>query len=166
MTTPRRTRTALVALAWAALVVVATLVGMSAVGAIGSGILGDGQQPLTPAQVDQALAAARAAPGPTSGSPAPVPLAPAPVPLAPAPVPASSVPATAATDVVASPGGTVVARCVGDGLEIVSASPAQGFRLHDEREGSRVRFESEESKVEVRLSCQGGRPVGAVEVDH
>ncbi|MDT7651442.1 MAG: hypothetical protein QOI36_2848 [Pseudonocardiales bacterium] len=159
MTTPRRTRTALVALAWAALVVVATLVGMSAVGAIGSGILGDGQQPLTPAQVDQALAAARAAPGPTSGSPAPAP-------LAPAPVPASSVPATAATDVVASPGGTVVARCVGDGLEIVSASPAQGFRLHDEREGSRVRFESEESKVEVRLSCQGGRPVGAVEVDH
>ncbi|MCU1663139.1 MAG: hypothetical protein JWR58_3204 [Pseudonocardia sp.] len=159
MTTPRRTRTALVALAWAALVVVATLVGMSAVGAIGSGILGDGQQPLTPAQVDQALAAARAAPGPTSGSPPPAP-------LAPAPVPASSVPATAATDVVASPGGTVVARCVGDGLEIVSASPAQGFRLHDEREGSRVRFESEESKVEVRLSCQGGRPVGAVEVDH
>jgi hypothetical protein len=159
MTTPRRTRMALVALAWAALVVVATLVGMSAVGAIGSGILGDGHQPLTPAQVDQALAAARAAPGPTSGSPPPAP-------LAPAPVPASSVPATAATDVVASPGGTVVARCVGDGLEIVSASPAQGFRLHDEREGSRVRFESEESKVEVRLSCQGGRPVGAVEVDH
>jgi hypothetical protein len=76
------------------------------------------------------------------------------------------VPATAATDVVASPGGTVVARCVGDTLEIVSASPAQGFRLHDEREGSRVRFESEESKVEVRVSCQGGRPVGAVEVDN
>jgi hypothetical protein len=29
-----------------------------------------------------------------------------------------------------------------------------------------VRFESEESKVEVRVSCQGGRPVGAVEVDN
>ncbi|HET6258418.1 MAG TPA: hypothetical protein VFE39_07185 [Pseudonocardia sp.] len=159
MTTSRRTRTALVALAWAALVVVATLVGMSAVGAIGSGILGDGQQPLTPAQVDDALAAARVAPGPASGSPAPAP-------PSPAPSPASSVSATAATDVVASPGGTVVARCVGDTLEIVSASPAQGFRLHDEREGSRVRFESEESKVEVRVSCQGGRPVGAVEVDN
>ncbi|MEN3268912.1 hypothetical protein [Pseudonocardia sp.] len=159
MTTSRRTRTALVALAWAALVVVATLVGMSAVGAIGSGILGDGQQPLTPAQVDHALAAARVAPGPASGSPAPAP-------PSPAPSPASSVSATAATDVVASPGGTVVARCVGDTLEIVSASPAQGFRLHDEREGSRVRFESEESKVEVRVSCQGGRPVGAVEVDN
>jgi hypothetical protein len=159
MTTSRRTRTALVALAWAALVVVATLVGMSAVGAIGSGILGDGQQPLTPAQVDDALAAARVAPRPASGSPAPAP-------PSPAPSPASSVSATAATDVVASPGGTVVARCVGDTLEIVSASPAQGFRLHDEREGSRVRFESEESKVEVRVSCQGGRPVGAVEVDN
>jgi len=159
MTTRRRTRTTLVALAWAALVVVATLVGMSAVGAIGSGILGDGQQALTPAQVDEALAAARTAPAsaPPSSPPAPP---------SPTPVLASSVPATAATDVVASPGGTVVARCVGDALEIVSASPAQGFRLHDEREGSRVRFESEESKVEVWVSCQGGRPVGAVEVDH
>lgn len=149
MTSSRRTRTALVALAWAAAVVVATLVAMSAVGAIGTGILGSGQQPLTPSQVDQALAAARAVPGP-------VPVAPT------SPPPVSN---AAGADVVASPGGTIVARCTGNAIEIVSASPAQGFRLDDEREGSRMQFESEDTKVEVQLSCQGGRPVGAVEVE-
>jgi hypothetical protein len=150
MSTPRRTRTALVALAWAAAVLVATVVGMSAVGAIGNGILGGGQQPLTPAEVDQALAAARSAPGPAAAAPAP----------------ASPAAVAVAADVVASPGGTIVARCAGDVVEIVSVSPAQGFRLDDEREGARVRFESEQTKVEVRVSCQGGRAVGAVKLDN
>jgi hypothetical protein len=153
MSSPR-TRTALVALAWAAAVVVATLVGMSAVGAIGTGILGRGQQALTPSQVDQALAAARAVP-------ASVPVAP-PSPTGPPSPPAAA--AVAVADVVTSPGGTIVARCTGSAVEIVSASPAQGFRLDDEREGSRMQFESEDTKVAVQLSCQGGRPVGAVEV--
>ncbi|WP_433290073.1 hypothetical protein ACQPZQ_42200 [Pseudonocardia sp. CA-142604] len=150
MSTPRRTHPALVALAWAAAVVVATLVGMSAVGAIGTGILGGGQQPLTPAEVDQALAAARSAPTPPVAAPPPV-----------SPTP----PSPAAADVVASPGGTIVARCTGGVVEIVSASPAQGFRLDDEREGARVKFESEEETVEVRLRCESGRPVGAVRLD-
>jgi hypothetical protein len=153
MSTPRRTHPALVALAWAAAVVVATLVGMSAVGAIGTGILGGGQQPLTPAEVDQALAAARSVPNPPVAAPPPA------SPVSPAP------PSPAAADVVASPGGTIVARCAGDVVEIVSASPAQGFRLHDEREGARVRFESDEERVEVRLHCESGRPVGAVRLD-
>ncbi|GAA1191317.1 hypothetical protein GCM10009608_28720 [Pseudonocardia alaniniphila] len=130
--------------------VAATLVGMSAVGAIGTGILGGGQQPLTPAEVDRALAAARSAPTPPLAAPPPV-----------SPLP----PSPAAADVVASPGGTIVARCAGDVVEIVSASPAQGFRLDDEREGARVEFESEEQKVEVRLRCESGRPVGAVRLD-
>jgi hypothetical protein len=147
-----RARTALVALAWAAAVVVATLVGMSAVGAIGPGILGSGRQPLTPTQVDQALAAARAVP-------APAPVAPA------APPSPPSVSNAAGADVVTSPGGTIVARCTGNAVEIVSASPAQGFRLDDDREGSRVQFESEDATVEVQLSCQDGRPVGAVAVE-
>ncbi|WP_433276381.1 hypothetical protein ACQPZA_34330 [Pseudonocardia xinjiangensis] len=154
MSSPR-TRTALVALAWTAAVVVATLVGMSAVGAIGTGILGRGQQALTPSQVDQALAAARAVP-------ASAPVAP-PSPTDP-PFPPSDSAAAAVADVVTSPGGTIVARCTGSAVEIVSASPAQGFRLDDEREGSRMRFESEDTTVAVQLSCQGGRPVGAVEV--
>lgn len=149
-----RTGPTLAALAWAGTVVAATVVGMSAVGAIGSGLLGPGQEPLTPAQVDQALAAARSAP-------------------APAPSPASTsasrpLPPVAAeppTEVVTSPGGTIVARCTDGAVEVVSVTPAQGFRLHEEHEGSRVRFRSQEADVEVDLSCQDGRPVGAVEVD-
>ncbi|GAA1285495.1 hypothetical protein GCM10009609_58730 [Pseudonocardia aurantiaca] len=154
----RRTGPALAALAWTATVVVATVVGMSAVGAIGSGILGAGQEPLTPAQVDQALAAARTAPA------APPPAAPAPATTSASAQPPPPAP-DAATEVLTSPGGTVVARCVGGLVQVVSATPAQGFRLHDEHEGFRVRFRSDESDVRMELSCQNGRPVGAVRAD-
>jgi hypothetical protein len=143
------TGSALAALAWAAAVVAATAVGMSAVGAIGSGILGAGQEPLTSAEVDRALASARAAP-----LPAPAPTS--------AATPADP---TGLTEVIPSPGGTVVARCAGGAVEVVSAAPAQGFRLDDEQEHSRVRFESEETDVDVELTCRDGRPVGVVEVD-
>ena len=148
MTSPRRTGPWLAALAWAAAVAVATVVGMSAVGAIGSGILGAGQEPLTPAQVDQALATARAAPAPL----------PAPEPEPPAAEPGPN-------EVITSPAGTVVARCVGGAVQVVSTSPAQGYRLDDEQSHTRVRFESEETDVDVRLSCQDGRPVGVAEID-
>jgi hypothetical protein len=142
----------LAVLAWAATVVVATLVGMSAVGAMGSGILGAGEEPLTPAQVDQALAAARATPAPPPPTPAP-------------PTPDAQAAPVGPTEVVTSPGGTVLARCVAGVVEVVSASPAQGYRLDDEQERFRVRFESEETDVDVRLSCLNGVPVGTVEVD-
>jgi hypothetical protein len=142
-------RTWLAALAWAATAVAATLVGMSAVGAIGSGLLGPAREPLTAAQVDAELAAARAAPAPlppsAAGTAEPAPGGP--------------------NEVVGSPGGTVVARCAGGAVEIVSASPAQGYGVDDEPEHARVRFESEESEVEVRLGCRDGRPVGEVRVD-
>jgi hypothetical protein len=150
----RRTGPTLAALAWTGTVVVATVVGMSAVGAIGSGILGAGQEPLTPAQVDQALAAARSAPPPAS-APVSTSTSASPPPAAPEP----------ASEVITSPGGTIVARCADGPPEVVSATPAQGFRLHEEHEGSKVRFRSRESEVEVELTCENGRPVGAVEID-
>lgn len=141
-------RSWLAALAWAATAVAATLVGMSAVGAIGSGLLGPAREPLTTAEVEAELAAARAAPAPRPPSAA-----------TPEPAPGG------ANEVIGSPGGTVVARCTGGVVEIVSASPAQGYGLDDEPEHARVRFESDETEVEVRLSCQDGRPVGEVRVD-
>jgi hypothetical protein len=142
-------RSWLAALAWAAAAVAATLVGMSAVGAIGSGLLGPAREPLTAAQVDTELAAARAAAAPIPPSAA----------ANPGPAP------DGANEVVGSPGGTIIARCIGDVVEIVSASPAQGFGLDDEPEHARVRFEAEETDVEIRLSCRDGRPVGDVRVD-
>jgi hypothetical protein len=157
-------RTVSVALAWAAALVVATGVGLTAVGSIGSGIVDAGQPPLSAEQVDAQLAAARAAPDPAlRPSPTAAP-APAPVP-SPVPVPGDPGPTT---DVVASEGGTVVARCGAGPVQIVSVSPAQGFRVHGDGGSDhpgRVRFESERARIEIQLSCVAGRPVGTVERD-
>ena len=117
-------------------------------GGIGSGIVGGGQRPLTPTEVDEALAAAQA----TTAVPPALPARTEP-------------PPDASTGIVASPRGTIVARCGAGTVEIVSASPGQGYQLDDEQEGARVRFESDETRVEVHVSCRGGRPVGQVEIE-
>lgn len=136
------------ALAWAAAVVGATAIGLTAVGAIGVGIVGSGSRPLDAAEVDRLLADPVAPGG--SGTTAPAPTSAATAPL-----------------VLAGPGGTVLARCADGVVEVVSASPAQGFRVHDEGGGDagRVRFEAEETEVEMRLSCVDGEPVSDTRVD-
>lgn len=65
----------------------------------------------------------------------------------------------------ATAGGTVLAGCAGGRPEVVSATPAQGFRVHTEDDdgGPRVRFRAGGTRVEIRLSCTDGRPVAAVE---
>lgn len=147
-----RTRLAAGVAAWAAALGVALVVGLTAVGAVGAGLLGPGPQPLTPAEVDARLASAEpAAPQPT------------PQPDTPAPVPAD----TGAPEVIATAGGTVLARCTGGRAEVVSATPAQGFRVQTEDEdgGPRVRFRNGDARFEVNLSCADGRVVAVVEND-
>lgn len=149
---PPTTRALTAVLAWAAAVVGSTAIGLTAVGAIGAGIVGagtagSGSDPLTAAEVERLLAtSAPAAAGPTT---------------------LAAGPATTAPVVLAGPGGTVVARCTGGAVEVVSASPAQGFRVHDEgaEDAGRVRFESEDTEVEMRLSCLDGQPVSDTRVD-
>ena len=134
--------------AWAGAVGAALVVGLTAVGAIGAGLLGPGQQPLTPAEVDARLASAE-------------PAAPAPVP------PVTAGPQVGSPDVIATAGGTVLARCTGDRPEVVSATPAQGFRVQTEDDdgGPRVRFRAGQTRIEVNLTCADGRPVAAVATD-
>ena len=50
---------------------------------------------------------------------------------------------------------------------MVSATPAQGFRVQTEEEdgGPRVRFRAGDVRIEVNLSCTDGRPVAAIESD-
>ena len=143
------TRTRLVAgvAAWAAAVGAALVVGLTAVGAIGAGLLGPAQQPLTPAEVDARLASA----GPAA------PVTAAPVPVAPADAPA----------VLATAGGTVLARCTGGRPDVVSATPAQGFRVQTEVDdgGPRIRFRSGDTRIEMHLTCVDGQPVADVETD-
>src|SRR5690349_6227863 len=96
-----RTRLAAGVVAWVVAVGAALAVGLTAVGAIGSGLLGAGQEPLTPEQVEAALSSTEAPPPATPGAEAP----------APAPEPATA-------DVIATAGGTVLARCTGGVPEV------------------------------------------------
>ena len=55
----------------------------------------------------------------------------------------------------------------GDRPEVVSATPAQGFRVQTEDDdgGPRVRFRAGQTRIEVKLTCADGRPVAAVATD-
>jgi hypothetical protein len=149
-----RTRLVAGVAAWAAALGAALVVGLTAVGAIGAGLLGPGQQPLTPAEVDARLASAE--PAAPVDTPAAVP-------------PADPVPGESGTapQVIATDGGTVLARCTGNSPEVVSATPAQGFRVQTEDDdgGPRIRFRSGDTRFEVNLRCADGRPVADVQTD-
>jgi len=63
--------------------------------------------------------------------------------------------------------GLVSATCRGDALR-VGAAPAVGWRVDEvepEDGGRKVRFDSGRGRVEVRVTCLGGRPGFAVEDD-
>ena len=152
---PRPTRLAAGVVLWAAAVGAALAVGLTAVGAIGTGLLGPGEQVLTPAQVDVLLASTEPA------SPAP----PAPATADPVPVDPGPADAAAAPEVVATAGGTVLVRCTGGLPEVVSATPAQGFRVQTEQEDGRprVRFRDGGTRIEISVGCVDGRPVADVE---
>jgi hypothetical protein len=66
-----------------------------------------------------------------------------------------------------SAGGHVVAQCQGGQAYLVLWSPAPGYRVRDvdrgPRDDARVRFESDEREVEMRVTCAGAEPRAAVE---
>jgi hypothetical protein len=135
---------------WVVVAAGALVVGLTAVGAVGSGITGEGLRPLTSAEIDSRLAAL-----PATSAPQP--------PVSPVPPAADA----RAVVVAGGPGGTVVVRCEGATPRIVSASPAQGFELKDSDGGAdRVRFDGDDIEVDVRLSCSNGVPVGDVRVEY
>ena len=157
MSSPRTRLVAGVA-AWAAALGAALVVGLTAVGAIGAGLLGAEQQPLTPAEVDARLASAEpVAPAPQTAAPEAV--------VPEAVVPEGVVPEVVAPEVIATAGGTVLARCTADVPEVVSATPAQGFRVQTEDDdgGPRVRFRDGGTRIEVNLRCADGRPVAEID---
>lgn len=139
-------------LAWAVALGAATVVGTTAVDAIGSGIVGAGQEPLSQAEVDARLSATPAAPTPPTTSSS-------------APAPTTTTTATAVEPVVlTSPGGSIIARCTGGEVEVVSAMPAQGFQTRPDPGAHHpsIRFFSGRARVEVRLRCVDGVPKAEV----
>ena len=137
---------------WLVAAAAATAVGLAAVAAIGTDIFGAGQDPLSQSEVDELLRSRPASPPPTTSSST-----------------TSSSPPPPADKATVTEGGTVIARCEGALVHVVSASPAQGYRVDpddDEVEDHpSVKFQSGEREIEVRLRCVNGVPNAEIRYD-
>lgn len=141
----RSARTGVLLALWVAAAAGALLLGLSAVGTIGSGLTGGASSPpLSAEDIDARLA-----------------LAP-PVPPRPA---TPSQQGTPTTVLPAGPAGTVLARCVAGVPSLVSVMPAQGYEAGEDDGGRTVSLESDDVDVSVALRCDGTRPAGTVTVD-
>lgn len=152
MRVERPTRPVLQIALWTAAAAGALLLGLTAVGSIGSDLAGTQTQPLSAEQVDARLAqhSATAAATPTAlAAPAPTT------------VPVAAPPAV----VQAGAAGNVLARCEGATPRIVSVNPAQGWEREDDKDigPAEVVFDGDDvPDVWVTLSCAGGVPTGRV----
>ena len=95
----------------------------------------------------------------------------APASTAPAPAPPGPQPTSGpAGTVLASPGGTVVAGCGAAGAYLLSWSPQQGFTASSVARGpaatARVVFSSQGRVVTMVVSCSGGVPSAATQVNN
>jgi len=155
---------------WLAFAGLAVAVGFTAVGLVGQpfdevagtgpGRLVEPAAPTSPTPSDSSVApstptpASTPTPDRTTGEPG--------TPTASGPRPDGAVSRTLTTRA-----GLVSATCRGDALR-VGAAPAAGWRVDEvepEDGGRKVRFESGRARVEVRVTCLGGRPAFTVEDD-
>jgi hypothetical protein len=149
---------------WVVAAAAATAVGLAAVAAIGTDIFGAGQDPLSQSEVDELLAS-RTRPPATTSTTTPSTSSPA------TPTPSSTTtPPPPAERPTVTTGGTVISRCTTTGLvEVLSASPAQGYQVeqedHELDDHPSVKFTSGRQKVEVRLRCVNGVPNPEIKYD-
>jgi hypothetical protein len=166
-----RHRTLVGVAGWLGAAALATGVTLAAVSSIGTGIFGSSAGPLDRAEIDRALSAQTvpAEPSPT-GTAEPSPTGTAEPSRTPAPTPDVDVTTPAAEPtVITTEGGTMVARCAGGLVELLSWSPAQGYRVERADRGPdstiEVEFESSDREVEVEIHCEDGVPESSVEAD-
>lgn len=141
---------------WVVAAVAATAVGLVAVSAIGTDIFGAGQDPLSQSEVDELLANRPSSTAPSTGPST-------------APPTTSSTPPPPEKKVTETEGGTVISRCEGALVRVLSRIPAQGYRVDsddDELEDHpSVKFKSGEQEIEVRLRCVDGAPSAEISYD-
>ncbi|WP_460440295.1 hypothetical protein [Amycolatopsis stemonae] len=125
---------------WLVAAAATAAVGTAALDVVGAGILGPQSRPLSQEDVARALETV-----PPSTTPAP-----------PA---SSSAPAPRGLTVL---GGSLVAKCTGDRVELVSWSPAPGYRTDDVSRGpaatASVKFKSDGAENTTVVTCRGGEP--------
>lgn len=154
-------------LGWLLAALVATGVGLAAVGTIGNGIVTGTSQPLSEHQVRDRLAQATGAASPTpsgsrtatpSGTSSPSRTA------APSHTPSASRTGGAAEpSVLSGPGGTLVAHCRADGTVLLDSwSPTQGYTVEDIDRGparhATIQFEADDDEFEATIGCTSGHP--------
>ncbi|WP_156960487.1 hypothetical protein [Amycolatopsis taiwanensis] len=141
---------------WLLAAVATAAIGTVALDIVGSGILGPQNQPLTEADVNQALASARAAQPPASST-----------------TPVTTAPTTTTPAIphgLNTPGGSLVAACDGDQVTLLSWSPAQGFRTdggvaRGPAPTASIKFKSGKTEIRVTVSCRNGEPVADTATD-
>lgn len=144
------TRPLLVVVGWIIAASVATTVGLLAVGAVGASVIGTQPSALSQEQVERALTRG-------SQSTSPQPEATAPQPKATAPTTPEGV-----SRVLATPGGTIIARCHNGDATLLSWSPAQGFNVEEIHAGpartATLFFDTGRTQLQVRVTCDTGVP--------
>jgi hypothetical protein len=131
-------------LLWTVAAAAATAVALVAVSAIGTDIFGGGQDPLSQSEVNALLASPTSSPT-TSTTPEP------------------------ADTPTVTEGGTVLSRCTANGLvEILSATPAQGYAVDgddDLEDHPSVTFSSAGTEIDIKLRCVNGTPEAEITYD-
>lgn len=149
-------------LGWAVAAASATGVSLAAIDALGEGITGQPVQPLSPAEVDEALARATAATPATPSTSAAAPTRSGP--------PTASHPSRGSTRVLTVDGGSLVAHCMRGEVTLRSWSPAPGFtgELKDRGpdDSASIEFESDAQEYRVEVTCDAaGAPLARVAAD-
>src|SRR5215475_1898345 len=114
-------RDVIIGVGWLVAVASAAGIGMATISALGSGTSGPSSRPVSAAEVDRQLAELAASSQAPSGVPTPSESATL--------APSATETDTPTQEVFTTRGGTVVARCVGSTVQLVSWSPAQGFHV-------------------------------------
>jgi hypothetical protein len=137
----RRARALLATGGWLAAAAAATTIGVVAISAAGSGIAGSATTPLTSDQVTKALAS-------TSEQPTPQP--------------AASPTGKGVTRILATRGGSIIARCADGEASLLSWSPAQGYQADNIQRGpaptTTMKFETGDTEIHVSITCPHGIP--------
>lgn len=154
-------RLALAVAGWLLAAALATGTGVAVLGLLGRPLTGQAERLMTAEEIRLALAQTTPSDAPGAPSPAAVPSGQASA--GPSGVRTPGAAPAAGRRLVSTDAGSVIARCDGGLVRLQSWTPAQGFEVDDVDPGpddrARVKFESDEDRLEVEVRCSGGVPV-------
>jgi hypothetical protein len=145
----RGARPLLVIVGWLIAASAATTVGVLAVRAVGASVVHATTSPLSQDQVESALTrGTQASPQQSTTTP--------------------SVTPGGVSRVLATPGGTIIARCLNGDATLLSWSPAQNYADEEIHAGpaptATIIFETEGTEMHVRVGCPAGVPTAHITI--